>query len=364
MKRILKIISLIFILISILCVNASANEAEDYKNIYNEVNSAAEELLNEAGINDVDFNELFNLSPRKVIDVFINVFKNSLSVPLKTAGITAALIIMQSVLNSLSGGKTEENISVSFALSAIIVSSLVIPLCEALVSAASAVKTVSDFMLIFIPVFTGVVSASGQPLSAFSYSGIMLFFGNVLEKLSSVIVLPTVSVLTVINVFSGLNKGVNAETLTKTVQKIITVFLSISSSLFVGLVSLKGSLAVSADSLAVKGIKLFSGSVIPIVGSALGDAVTSVLGSFSLIKSTLGVFGIIAVVLTVLPSVTELLAWYFSMSLCSLLSSSFGNNSVKSILDSLLSLISIVNVVTLLSGAVFILSTGVMLSLR
>lgn len=364
MKRILKIISLVFILISLISINVSANETEEYKNIYNEVNSSAEELLNEAGINDVDFDELFNLSPRKVIDVFINIFKNSLSLPLKTAGITAALIIMQSVLNSLSGGKIGDSISVSFALSAVIISSAVIPLCEALVSAASAVKTVSDFMLIFIPAFTGVVSASGQPLSAFSYSGIMLFFAEVLQKLSSVIILPTVSVLTVINVFSGLNSDVNAEALTKTVKKIITVFLSISSSLFVGLVSLKGSLAVSADSLAVKGIKLFSGSVIPIVGSALGDAVTSVLGSFSLIKSTLGVFGIIAVVLTVMPSVAELLAWYFSISLCSLLCSSFGNNSIKAILDSLLSLISIVNVITLLSGAVFILSTGVMLSLR
>ncbi len=353
-----------FILLAMLSVKASANEAEDYKDIYNEVNSSVEELLNEAGINDVDFEELFNLSPRKVIDVFINIFKNSLSLPLKSACITAALIIMQSVLNSLSGGKLGENVSVSFALSAVIVSSAVIPLCEALVSAASSVKTVSDFMLLFIPVFTGVVSASGQPLSAFSYSGIMLFFAEALEKISSVIILPTVSVLTVINVFSGLKTDVDAEALTKAVKKIITVFLSVSSTLFVGLVSLKGSLAVSADSLAVKGIKLLSGSVIPIVGSALGDAVTSVLGSFSLIKSTLGVFGIIAVVLTVLPSVAELLAWYFSISLCSLLSSSFGNNSVRAILDSLLSLISIVNVVTLLSGAVFILSTGVILSLR
>ena len=128
--------------------------------------------------------------------------------------------------------------------------------------------------------------------------------------------------------------------------------------------AVKSKIAVAADSVAVKGIKLLSGSVIPIVGGALGDAFSSVLGSFALIKNTVGAFGIAAVLIMVLPSVLSLLTWYFSLSVCSVICSLTGSDASSAVLKNICSCVSAVNVVLLFFATVFIISTGIMLNLR
>ena len=55
--------------------------------------------------------------------------------------------------------------------------------------------------------------------------------------------------------------------------------------------------AKSADSVLFKGVKFALSSIIPVVGSAVGDAVTTVKGSISVIKSSVGTIGAIAVLL-------------------------------------------------------------------
>ena len=96
----------------------------------------------------------------------------------------------------------------------------------------------------------------------------------------------------------------------------------------------------------------------------MGDALGAVLGSFSLIKSVFGVFGIIAVAVTVLPSIIELLLWFFFLSFSSAVCSSFDNGVCARVLDTVCSMISIINTFLIFVATVFILTTGTVLSLR
>ena len=59
-------------------------------------------------------------------------------------------------------------------------------------------------------------------------------------------------------------------------------------------------LASSADGMIVKGVKM-AASFVPVVGGALGEAYTSVAASISLLKSTVGIYAIIALALTCIP---------------------------------------------------------------
>lgn len=95
----------------------------------------------------------------------------------------------------------------------------------------------------------------------------------------------------------------------------------------------KGALASSADSVSVKGIKLLAGNTIPIVGGAIGDAYTSVLGSLNLIKGTVGAFGIFAIAAVNIPVITEMLLWMIAVNICSALCGLLGEENAAKVLD-------------------------------
>ena len=219
-------------------------------------------------------------------------------------------------------------------------------------------------MLAYIPFFTGIISASGQPITSFAYSSVVLVFAEILVKGTDAFIIPLISVMTCLNVYSSLNGRLDLSKITSAVKKTITVALSVAATVFVGLINIKGNLATSADSLAIKGVKAASGSVIPIIGGVMGDALGAVLGSFSLIKSVFGVFGIIAVAVTVLPSIIELLLWFFFLSFSSAVCSSFDNGVCARVLETVCSMISIINTFLIFVATVFILTTGTVLSLR
>ena len=232
----------------------------------------------------------------------------------------------------------------------------VIPLSSALSSAVAAMKLMSGFMLSYIPIFTAVVSASGMPLSAFSYNAVLLSFSQLCSFVSTDLIIPCVFLLTLVSVYTSVGTSFNASDIISLIKKALTLTLSMLAGIFTGLLAVKSKIAVAADSVAVK--------VIPIVGGALGDAFSSVLGSFALIKNTVGAFGIAAVLIMVLPSVLSLLTWYFSLSVCSVICSLTGSDASSAVLKNICSCVSAVNVVLLFFATVFIISTGIMLNLR
>ena len=103
---------------------------------------------------------------------------------------------------------------------------------------------------------------------------------------------PLTGLIMMVTLLSSVSDNVNSAKIISLLKKIISIVLGVLSTVFVGLVTIKGALASSADSVSVKGIKLLAGNTIPIVGGAIGDAYTSVLGSLNLIKGTVGAFGI------------------------------------------------------------------------
>lgn len=74
-----------------------------------------------------------------------------------------------------------------------------------------------------------------------------------------------------------------------------TWILGVVLTLFVGLVSLEGSLTSSVDGITAKTTKAAVSSFVPVVGKILGDAVDTVIGCSSILKNAVGVVGFIVI---------------------------------------------------------------------
>lgn len=356
-----------FFIFSFSCVSFAEDSTSFYNNENDfsvELNEEAKDIMSQIGIEDADYDELMSLSPRRIISYIIDLLKGEIKTPFITAGAVLAIAALITVIGSFVKGQSSADSINTMIGSFLIISVVSVPVSNVLTAAASSVKLTSEFMLSYIPALAGIVSASGMPLTSAAYSAGTIGLAEIIMQLCSKFFFAIISIILSMVFLSSLYNNFNSEKIIGLFKKFITVALSLLAVVFVGMITIKGNLASSADSVAIKGIKLIAGNAIPIVGGAVGDAYTSILGSMTLIKNTVGSFGIIAICIINIPIVAELLLWYFAINICSVFCEILGNQNGKKILDGISSAVVLVNTITIFSAVIFILATGVVVSLK
>ena len=107
-----------------------------------------------------------------------------------------------------------------------------------------------------------------------------------------------------------------------------------TTTLFVGLLSLQGIVGGAADSLSGRAIRFSLSSMVPVVGGALSEAFTAVKGCLTLLKTTLGGFGILATALIVLPPLIQCALWSLCLSVCGAAADLFELEPISALLRS------------------------------
>lgn len=368
-SRQLKKISLFFVVaLLVLCTSSGmACAAEPDMSEYDfssDLSEDASRILSDIGVDGVDYDALLNTSPRKIIDMLIGIVSGELKQPLKTMGIIVAVLAMAAVAESFHKKKSESGTVTELFFSLMMVFTVAIPVSKTLTAAIAAIELSANFMLAYIPVFAGVVSMSGMPVTAVSYSAVTVGIAEITAQFCAQFVTGIVGIILCFVFLSSVSQTINSERIINLLKKVVTVVLSLLATVFVGMITIKGMLSAATDSVAIRGVKLIAGNAIPIVGGAIGDAYTSVLGSLGLIKNTVGTFGIVAVAAIHLPAVIELLLWYMILTLCSVFSGVLGISNCEKTLNGLASAVALINTVVIFSCVVFILTTGIILSLK
>ena len=76
--------------------------------------------------------------------------------------------------------------------------------------------------------------------------------------------------------------------------------------------------------MAIRTTKFLVGNFVPVVGSALADALMAAQGSIRIIKNAVGVAGVVAALIIFLPVLTEALLWRMALALTSACSDLLG----------------------------------------
>ena len=219
-------------------------------------------------------------------------------------------------------------------------------------------------MLALIPVLAGIITAAGNPTLALTYGSFAMAAVQAAAQTAGNIIMPLCGAFSAFGVSASLSPELKLIKLADMIKKLTIGVLSFIAAAFSAVLGLKSLLAGSADTLASKGIKLVLSSAVPIVGGALSDAYSSIIGSVSLLKSTVGVFGVIAVVMIDLPVVLQLTARIILLKLLGVLSSSMGDDTTGEVLDTLSSALTVINAAVIFTAALFIISTGIVISVK
>ena len=182
-------------------------------------------------------------------------------------------------------------------------------------------------LLITLMMYTGSITTSSvvEPIILFMIN----FIGNIIQSL----IIPFVLILTSLVIISKISDKVQINKLSNFFKSSIVWFLGIILTIFVGVVSLEGTLSSSVDGITAKTTKAVVSSAIPVVGKILGDAVDTVLGCGIVLKNAVGLVGIIIVIGICIMPILKLFVLAASYKLLSTVVQPIADEKIISLLE-------------------------------
>ncbi|MCI9642936.1 MAG: hypothetical protein HFJ98_09225 [Eubacterium sp.] len=373
MKRFLYIFA-VFIVLLIIPQTAYAEEMDDYQDYLNqydfsfmeELDGDTYDLLDELGLTNFDYNTLVNFNVSDFLKSIKDILKGAAQTPIEACIAIFVFIILSSFFQNLKSTMINDEMSSVFStVSALVIAVVLAVKMKTTISlACTAISVCADFVFAFVPVFCIIVAASGNTVAAFSTNTMLLSLAQTLNYISKNIFVPLTNCFLAIGICSGLRSELNLSSLLAFLKKYITTAISMAAAFFVSVLSIKTAVASRADAIGLRSIRFAINSVVPVIGSAISEGLLSIQSYSSLIRSSVGVVGIIAVALVFMPAIIEVVLWRFFLSLSSLVSDVFGDKSVSLVIKAFADAMLIMNVILILSMVTTIISIGILIAAK
>lgn len=168
--------------------------------------------------------------------------------------------------------------------------------------ASDTVQQINTYSSMLLPVLASASAMSGGITSASAIYVGTIFFSQILLQLISKFLIPAVYFYLAICTAEAALGSDMLSSLREFVGWLITKSLRVLLFVFVAYMTVTGVISGSTDAAAVKATKAAVSGMIPVVGSILSDASETMLASASLLKSSAGIIGMLAVIaLCLLP---------------------------------------------------------------
>lgn len=371
MKKILSVMIAVFLACVLFSYTAEAENEYDFEGLKNELSdslfsSVSDEVgdaLEAIGITELNFDDVYNVSLSGILSYFTPQIKEKGKDVLKSFSVLLTLVLLLSVFNViLENNDLKSTLSVAGAAFVILFSFSGIN--GTINSCLSVLKVSSSFIVSYVPILTLIISFSGNPASALVYNSFVLGITEVLSAVVSFGLIDFIGMFFCLAVAFSMNESLNTSKIISAVNKTVSFVLGISGSLFSGVLTLKNIMAVSVDSVSVKGVRFLLSTFVPIVGSSISEAYSSVLGSINLIKGSVAVVGILCVVIINLPVIIEALMYYISFSALSYISETGGCKQVSDLFKAICCTVRILMILVVFEMFLLIISTGIMLTFK
>lgn len=354
-------------------VNAFASNTDEYykdsleasgaKELADYLSDETEDYLEKLGCDGLDFEKILSVSPESVFSLILDTVREGYKKPLKCALSVSGIVLLASISSAFFSNDEKTGAILNIIFGGALVLCIFMPASQSIKAAVSAMQMCSDFEKALIPVLAGILTAGGNPALALSFKGAAFAAAESVQAFSNDFALPLVGVSGALSVSGAMLPTLRLNAISDVIRKTLVTTLGCMTGLFTGFLSLKSILASSADGMIVKGVKM-AASFVPVVGGALGEAYTSVAASISLLKSTVGIYAIIALALTCIPCAVSLFMWSLAMRISCTVSELTDCRACSDILKAVSFIFSMTNAILLLCFAVFAVSSGIVLSIR
>lgn len=233
-----------------------------------------------------------------------------------------AVVMLTSLMSSFPG----KSKSVTELVGTIAVACLLLGSANTLIrDAANTVTELSEYGKLLLPVMTAAMAAQGGITgSAAIYTGTAIF-DAVLCALISKLLVPMIYIFLAL---ATANSALSEELLKKLrdfIKWLVSWCLKTVMYVFTGYITVTGVVSGTADQAALKATKLTISGMVPVVGGIMSDASEAVLVSAGVVKSAVGVYGLLAIVAIAMGPFLRIGVQYLLLKLTAAVCGVFGN---------------------------------------
>lgn len=311
------------------------------------------------------FFSLLSMTPQELLAAIKDAALQQMSGPLEVLGRLLAVALLCAVLSAVRQSAVSARLQGIFLVvaTACILSFLGEPVFACIDQTVQALRECSLFVMSFTPVMSGILIAGGNPASAGAYNLILFFAAQILAELAARTLIPLLNIYLALCVVAPMAPLLQLDRVTAAIKSAACWGLGIITTLFVGMLSLQTVIGSGGDTLLLKASKFLAGSMIPVIGGTISDALGAAKGCVQLLKGAIGSFGILVAVLTFLPALLRVGMWYLSLKVSAWVSTMLGAGEVAKLLESIVQAFSILLALIACFALLVLVSTALMLLL-
>jgi len=336
-------------------------ETLNAERLFEQLPTETRELLRSLGITDLELERYTALHPNKVMGTLLALFKQQADGVLGLCGVLLGGIVLaafsETAQHMVTAGTRGALASRLCAVA--VCGTVLLPVGNCLQQVVETTESVRVLMLSFVPIYAAVILAGGHTMLATSYSTVLLAGAECVTSLVSGAALPLLTVSLGLGTAGSLSERNRLANISGSLAKGAMWLLGTVTTLFVGMLSMQSLVAASADSLGQRAAKMTIGSFVPIVGGALSEAFGTVTGCVNLLRSTLGMFGVVVSAALILPSFFRCFSWSIALGLCRTAADMLGVPTVGGLLGTVGTVIKVLMGILGVCALLLIVSTTV-----
>ncbi len=342
----MKKIILIFILVLMIPTKVLAETEE-------EIMASTQEKFNISGFinqaqeytgdffKDMDLSDIFTqavqgkVNNQTIYKKIIKILGNEVNSNIKILISILVIIVIHGILKSITDSLENSNVSqiIYFVQYILIVTLIMSNFTEIIKLIKETANNLVGFINLLMPLLLTLMVYTGNITTSTVLEPILLFISNFIGNIIVNVLIPIVLIIVVFSIISKISDRVQVEKISKFLKSGVVWFLGVVLTIFVGVVSLEGTLSSSVDGITAKTAKAAVSSVIPVVGKVLGDVVDSVLGCGVILKNAVGVVGVIVIIGICILPVLKIATLSIMYSLASAVVQPVADDKIVKLLD-------------------------------
>ena len=309
---------IILITITLLTICSKWTYTQAYENTYEDTNNILEDQKSSFGINsfienaqkytgeffeNMDIDSIFQNAIQGKVDnsgIYKRIWKllgEEVQTGIASLISVLVIVIIHSILKSISENLENDSLSkIIYYVQYIAIVTVIMTNFSSIISMIQeTANNLVGFMNSLVPILISLMIYTGSITTSSVLEPIILFMINLIGNLINTILIPATLIIATLSIVSKIGDKVQIDKLSKFFNSGIVWILGVILTIFVGVISLEGTLSSSVDGITAKTAKAIVSSSIPIVGKILGDAVDTVLGCGIILKNAIGFIGVIII---------------------------------------------------------------------
>lgn len=294
----------------------------------------------------------------------LNLFGSEVITSMKAIGSILTIIIIHSILKSISESLENDGVSklIYYAQYILIVTIIMASFSDIVKMVQDTTTNLVAFMNMLVPLLITLMVSTGSMVTSGVIEPIILFMINFIGNIIQDILLPLLMIFTALIILSKISEQVQIDKLSKFLKSGIVWFLGFILTIFVGVISLEGTMSSSVDGITAKTTKAVVSSAIPVVGKILGDAVDTVLGCGIILKNAVGLVGVIIILGICIMPIIKLVTLTLSYKLLAGVTQPIADEKITGLLEQIGDIFKIF--LAILSSISFMIIIGTTLVLK